>query len=125
MLLAHLRKPPGLEVRRHPDERRPQSPVYEGDVAIHETTDQDVRRVAELLQDGEDLPTPRVRPPAPRKRRPDDRLNQSRHGTFGRDQRRTVIVNEAQCLGGGHTRQRSGSAKSANMRATSSAVPAR
>ena len=55
---------PGKALRRA-NERRPQAPMNEGDLAIDESADEDVVAPANALRELEDFVAPRMRPPTP------------------------------------------------------------
>jgi hypothetical protein len=50
---------------RRANERRPQAPMNEGDLAVDEAADEDVFALANSLRQLEDLVAPRMRPPTP------------------------------------------------------------
>ena len=47
MLLVHLRDLPRLESMRDSHQGRPETPVHEGELSVHETTHQNIRRVTQ------------------------------------------------------------------------------
>jgi hypothetical protein len=59
-----LRKALLRKVLRGANERRPQAPMNEGDLAVYEAADEDVLARANRLRELKDLMAPRMRPPA-------------------------------------------------------------
>jgi hypothetical protein len=59
-----LRKELLRKVLRGANERRPQAPMNEGDLAVDEAADEDVLARANSLRELKDLMAPRMRPPA-------------------------------------------------------------
>jgi hypothetical protein len=65
---------------RRPDERWPEPTMHEGDLAVDETTHENVVGVTDCSGELEDLMAPRVCPPVPADRRTGDGLCERRHG---------------------------------------------
>ena len=63
----------GGEARRHAQQRRPQPPVHEADLSVHDAADQYVRRFAHRTREGENRLRARMRPPVAADRSAGDR----------------------------------------------------
>src|SRR6266487_255338 len=60
--------------------------------------------MSHCLQDGEDLVTPWMSPPASLDGPADDRLRQARNGALARDEDHALLPDKCHCLVGGHAR---------------------
>jgi hypothetical protein len=81
MDLAYLCETLGRKPLRRANERGPQSSMNEGNLAVDETTHQDIAALPDGPRDGKDLVTLRMRPPPATNRTPDDRVSQRRDRT--------------------------------------------
>lgn len=98
MHVAHLRKVIRWKPARGPDKSGPQPPVDKRDLALDETTNEDIIAVADSSRHHEDLVTLRMRPPAASNWLSSDRLGKRRHRPLRGLEYDPVLANEIECL---------------------------
>src|SRR3569833_1306041 len=98
VLFVHLGDPPRLEPVRTPHQSRPKTLVDESDLPVDAPAHQDVRRIAQISQDPENLAAFRVAPPAPGHGCRHNSLCDRRNGSFGGCENYPKLKNECQRL---------------------------
>ena len=74
----------------------------ESDLSIHQTANEHIFGIGYCLKDSENLVALRMGPPTPLNRLVDDRLSQTRNGSFGRRENYAMFMDEGNCFRGSH-----------------------
>lgn len=102
VFFVYLRDLIGGQAVRQPDQGGPEPTMDKGQLPIDQATNKDVRRVADGLNDPENLPALRVSPPASTDWPAGNDFDEAWSRSPGRCENDAVLANERQCLLGGH-----------------------